>query len=294
MKEHPPLTLNNYRAGISHLTSLTESEIRLDDYLQQHFNEIPFHGIVDIAVNAGVSKATVGRFLARLGFTGYAEFRRQAESALLLQKMDSPYDVVNRHQNAPESSATQLVAEFSGNIARLFEQFQQSLNISSLQAFTALLLDETRHIYVVGPSSSLAMATHFVTLIKYFRSQVTLLSLDPGELPKSLLTISPQDVLIVFSYYRFNSMALRVAGWFRSRNASVVLITNAESNPYGKYCNFQFILPSDSGSVFKSRLVGFAFIELTLHMAFARRENAGNFAELEELFSYFDTFTPGL
>lgn len=294
MKEHPLLTLNHYQNGIAQLPVLTESEVRLDEYLQHHFNEIPFHGIVDIAQNAGVSKATIGRFLARLGYTGYAEFRRNVEAALQSQKMDSPFDVATRTPPVSEATAPQIVANFSDAVGRLFTEFQQSLNINSLEEFTALLLDEERHLYVVGPSSSLAMATHFVTLIKYFRTQVTLLSLDSGELPKSLLSVAPGDVLIVFSYYRFNNMALRVAGWFRNRQASVVLITNSESNPYGKYCNQQFILPSETGSVFKSRLIGFAFIELVLHMAFASGAGQGNFAELEELFSYFETFSPGV
>lgn len=294
MKEYPPLTLSHYQVGIAQLEALTESENRLDDYLQHHFNEIPFHGIVDIAQNAGVSKATIGRFLARLGFTGYAEFRRNVEAALLSQKMDSPFDIAARPPTVPEVSGPQIVANFSEAIGQMFTEFQQLLNINSLEEFTALLLDEKRHLYVVGPSSSLAMAIHFVTLIKYFRTQVTLLSLDSGELPKSLLSVAPGDVLIVFSYYRFNSMALRVAGWFRTRQASVVLITNSESNPYGKYCNQQFILPSETGSVFKSRLIGFAFIELVLHLTFASGTGQGNFAELEELFSYFETFSPGV
>lgn len=294
MKEYPPLTLSQYQSGIAQLRSLTESEFRLDDYLQHHFNEIPFHGIVDIAQNAGVSKATIGRFLARLGYTGYAEFRRNVEAALLSQKMDSPYDVATRTSPVPELTTPQRVANFSNSIGRLLAEFQQSLNINNLEEFTALLLDEKRHLYVVGPSSSLAMATHFVTLIKYFRHQVTLLSLDSGELPKSLLSVSPQDVLVVFSYYRFNNMALRVAGWFRNHQATVVLVTNSESNPYGKYCNLQFILPSETGSVFKSRLTGFAFTELVLHMTFASDKGLGNFAELEELFSYFETFSPGV
>lgn len=68
------------------LCSLTESEHRLDAYMREHFNELPFHGIIDIARNAMVSKATVGRFLNKLGFIGYADFRRALENTLTLQK----------------------------------------------------------------------------------------------------------------------------------------------------------------------------------------------------------------
>lgn len=69
-----------------------------------------------------------------------------------------------------------------------------------------------------------------------------------------------------------------------------MLITNSESNPYGKFCNLQFVLPSDTQSVFKSRIVGFFFIELVLHLAYEKGEGEGNFEQLEELFVFLKPF----
>ncbi|HAM0767031.1 TPA: SIS domain-containing protein, partial [Escherichia coli] len=170
--------------------------------------------------------------------------------------------------------------------------FKDNINIDSLDKFIDIILNTNRHIYVIGPASSYAMAKHFTTLIKYFRDRVTLLSMDVGELPKSLLTVTDQDVLIVFSYYRFNRVVIRVTEWCCKKGATVVLITNSESNPYGKFCNLQFVLPSDTQSVFKSRIVGFFFIELVLHLAYEKGEGEGNFEQLEELFVFFETFSP--
>ena len=52
------------------------------------------------------------------------------------------------------------------------------------------------------------------------------------------------------------------------------------------------MLPSDTLSVFKSRIVGFFFIELVLHLAYEKGEGEGNFEQLEELFVFFETFSP--
>ena len=288
-----PLTLDEYKANTAHLSALTESEQRLDNYIRDHFNEIPYHGIVDIANNAAVSKATIGRFLNKLGFTGYAAFRRVVEESLSPQKMISPYELAARSPARDHVATEQVVTEFNNNVAGLFANFKESIDINSLNQFIDIILNDERKLYVVGPSSSHAMATHFVTLIKYFRDRVTLLSLDAGELPKSLLNLTDNDVLIVFSYYRFNNMALRIAEWFRSKKALVVLITNSESNPYGKFCSLQFVLPSDTHSVFKSRIIGFFFIELTLHLAYEKGGGEGNFEQLEDLFGFFETFSSG-
>lgn len=53
---------------------LTESECRLNEYINKHFNELPYHGIVDLSQNAMVSKATIGRFLNKIGFYGLCCF----------------------------------------------------------------------------------------------------------------------------------------------------------------------------------------------------------------------------
>lgn len=292
MKNNVPLTLEDYISQTAKLEALTESEYRLDDYIQKHFSELPFHGIVDLARNAAVSKATVGRFLNKLGYTGYAAFRRALEDTLLQQKLVPPFELASRAQEKPKASTAEIVAEFNKNVSALFESFKNSIDIQSLDEFIKLILDAERRIYVIGPSSSHAMAEHFTTLIKYFRDKVTLLSVDAGDLPKSLLNISSQDVLIVFSYYRFNRVVIRVTEWFRKKDAVVVLLTNSESNPYGKFCNLQFVLPSDAQSVFKSRIIGFFFVELVLHLAYEQGEGEGNFDQLEELFVFFETFSP--
>ncbi|MEF3109996.1 MurR/RpiR family transcriptional regulator [Raoultella sp. WB_B2P2-3] len=288
-----PLTLEKYKINTAHLSTLTESEQRLDHYIREHFNEIPYHGIIDVAQNASVSKATIGRFLNKIGFTGYAAFRYVVEESLAAQKMISPYELAIPTQMRDKVATEQVVAEFNNNVTTLFESYKNSIDIKSLNHLIDIILDTERRVFVVGPSSSHAMATHFVTLVKYFRDHVTLLSLDAGELPKSLLNLSEKDTLIVFSYYRFNNMALRIAKLFRNKKATVVLITNSESNPYGKFCNLQFVLPSDTHSVFKSRIIGFSFIELTLHLAYEKGEGEGNFEQLEELFVFFDTFSSG-
>ncbi|OVZ85287.1 MurR/RpiR family transcriptional regulator [Yersinia alsatica] len=292
MKVNNLLTLEKYISQTIQLNSLTESECRLDAYIQGHFNELPFHGIVDLARNAMVSKATVGRFLNKLGFTGYSAFRRELEEALSQQKLIPPFELVSRAHEKAKVTTAEIVSEFNKNVTMLFESFKDNIDIESLDEFISLILDTDRHLYVIGPSSSHAMAKHFTTLVKYFRDKVTLLSVDVGDLPKDLLNLSTKDVLITFSYYRFNRVVIRVTEWFRKKDAVVVLITNSESNPYGKFCNLQFVLPSDVQSVFKSRIISFFFVELVLHLAYEKGEGEGNFEQLEELFVFFELFSP--
>lgn len=285
------LSLDEYNSLTKSIGELTESECRLNKYINKHFNELPYHGIVDLSQNAAVSKATIGRFLNKAGFTGYAAFRRALDTTLSENKISAPFEKNIRQRNKGTITTEHIVGEFTQRVSSLFAGFKNSININNLNDFITLVLNDQRHIYAVGPSSSHAMAIHFCTLLKYFRSNITLLPTDISELPKCLTDIKEDNVLVVFSYYRFNRVALNIAKWFRKKNASVVLITNSEANPYGKFCELQFVVPSDAQSIFQSRIIGFFFIELILHLAYEKGESEGNFAQLEELFDFFETFS---
>ena len=252
------LSLDEYNLLTLNMGDLTESECRLNEYINKHFNELPYHGIVDLSQNAMVSKATIGRFLNKIGFTGYAAFRKALDITLSKNKISAPFEKNIKLRNNPSITTESIVTDFTHKVSELFNQFKNNIDIESLNAFIDLVLNNQRHIYVVGPSSSHAMATHFCTLLKYFRSDIT---------------------------------ALNIAKWFRKKNAVVVLVTNSEANPYGKFCDLQFVLPSDVQSIFQSRILGFFFIELILHLAYEKGDNEGNFAQLEELFVFFETFS---
>lgn len=167
-----------------------------------------------------VSKATIGRFLNKIGFTGYAAFRKALDITLSKNKISAPFEKNSKLRNNPSITTESIVTDFTCKVSELFNQFKNNIDIESLNAFIDLVLNNQRHIYVVGPSSSHAMATHFCTLLKYFRSDITLLPTDISELPKCLINIEEKDVLIVFSYYRFNRVALNIAKWFRKRMLS--------------------------------------------------------------------------
>ncbi|MGL4517828.1 MAG: MurR/RpiR family transcriptional regulator [Shewanella sp.] len=154
-----------------------------------------------------------------------------------------------------------------------------------------MLLKKKRTIYVVGPASSHSLALHFSTLLKYSRSNVVLLPLDKGELPKAMLGITDDDVLVAFSYYRFSPVVLDIIKYFNNKHAFIAMVTNTHSNPYGIYSNMQFVLPSDVDSIFHSRTIGFLFVELLLFLIQKASRNNDNFENLEELFKFFGTFS---
>ena len=285
------LDLATYKQLAEQLQPLTESEATLHNFIVTHFEELSYYGIIDLAQKAKISKATIGRYLNKLGFTGYAAFKKALKKDLVSQTMVSPIEANKAKASSMPVETKQEVQRYIGNVVGLTEQFSQELNITELEKLAALIAEKKRTIYVVGPASSRALAIHFSTLLKYSRAEVVLLPLDRGELPKALLGVQKQDVLVAFSYYRFNPVVIDITRFFSNKQAHVTVITNTQSNPYGKYSNMQYVLPSDVDSIFHSRTIGFLFIELLLFLVQRQTGEDDNFEELEGLFKFFGTFS---
>ncbi len=287
----PYFNLSQYQHRVSKLQPLTESEAKLDHFINEHFDQLSYYGIIDVAQKAKISKATIGRYLTRLGFSGYSEFKQALAQQAHDHTMIAPIEAQKSQcENTAEDNA-HAAQTYLGNIEQLIQDFSQHINIKDINTLVDLLLDKTRKIYVVGPASSSALAIHFSSLLKYSRSDITLLSLDKSELPKALLGLSSQDVLVVFSYYRFNPMVVDICHFFYSKQAQVSVITNTHSHPYGKYCDISFVLPSDADSIFHSRAIAFIFIEMLLYLVQKNSKDDGNFEELEQMFQFFNTFS---
>jgi DNA-binding MurR/RpiR family transcriptional regulator len=289
MKDH--LDLTTYKQLAEQIKPFTESEAALNTFIIEHFGELSYYGIVDLAQKAKVSKATIGRYLNKLGYTGYSAFKHALKQSLFAHDIVTPIDANKAKSQVQSTNTREEALRYIGNVSQLIDQFSTDLDITELEKLAKLIADKNRTIYVVGSASSRALAIHFTTLLKYSRSNVVLLSLDKGELPKRLIGINEHDVLIAFSYYRFNPVVLDITKYFDHKNAHVTVVTNTQSNPYSIYSNAQYVLPSDVDSIFHSRTIGFLFVELLLFLVQREVRDDDNFEELESLFKFFGVFS---
>lgn len=285
------LNLATYKQLADQFKPFTESETHLHEFIIMHFEELSYYGIIDLAQKAQTSKATIGRYLKKLGFTGYSAFKNALKQNQIVHNFASPIQAKKNSASKDHPDPLADAQRYISNVRQLIEQFSNKLDTRQLNELSHLIADKKRTVYVAGPASSRALAIHFSTLLKYCRSDVVILPLDKSELPKSLLGIKENDLLIVFSYYRFNPVVLDIAKFFNQNNAHVTVVTNTHSNPYGIFANMQFILPSNVDSIFQSRTIGFLFVELLLFLVQQKTENDDNFDELESLFKFFGTFS---
>lgn len=277
-----------YLSLVENAAPLTHSEHRINKYILRHFVSIYFQNIEQVSIGCAVSKSSVGRYLNKLGFSGYNHFKNSIEKGNVdyaylekIKKTSNTNDVVNYTHN--------VVDEYAGYIESLCAQIRGDLTLIDLDRISECILNAST-VYVVGASVSGVAATFFSQINSYIRNNIVVLPLDGNELAKRLTNVTNNDLLIAFSYWPHNKLVVNIARYFKSKNAIGIALTNANSNPFSAYCEHVIYLPNKESGIFKSRIKLFLFCEIISTIIFFKSGGRTRIPEIEELTLFFNVF----
>lgn len=273
--------------AVNGLGALTAAEQRITQYFMKHYTMLPFAKIDELCKQIGVGKATLGRFLQHLGFSGFLEFKKQVADDLALtlttpveryetlQPVDSKGNVLQSHYDEVMSNMTKTFATISESDFELAVEYMQN---------------PKGKLYVIGSASSEALANYFYLLARYLRKDVIWLKSDISTLPHQLVDVSEDDVLFAISYHRFSTITIRLVKWFNQFGGRIILVTDQPVNPFVAYCDIQFSVESASQGFFNNRASGFALIEAFIKGLSKQKEKNNRFNRIEGLFEEFSIF----
>ncbi|WP_115716981.1 MurR/RpiR family transcriptional regulator [Gallaecimonas mangrovi] len=287
MPDAEVLNLADYKEKVALLQHLPESELKVAGYIERIFKELSYYGITDIANTCGVSKATIGRFLNKIGFLGYTRFKIAVVNSLETARHPYPLEAAN---NGMEIENEPMFDSHIHDVVNNLYDSSESISAQDFDEAASHLADGSRSLYIIGPASSGALAVYFSTFIRYVRPDVHRLSLDTSFLPHNLLDVDENSVLFVVSFYRFNVEAAKITKWFKKKGATVIVLSNTQANPYSPYSDIELIVASKTRSIFQSRSSGLVLIEALLRKIAQQNLNKERMESLEELFGEFNTF----
>ncbi|WP_318401475.1 MurR/RpiR family transcriptional regulator [Photobacterium leiognathi] len=273
--------------AVNNLGTLTSAEERITQYFIAHYTTLPFAKIDELCKQIGVGKATLGRFLQHLGFTGFLEFKKQVTDEFA-QTLTTP---IERYESTQQTVSEHSILEkhydeVISNIAASFAQISES----DFNRAIDYMQEQKGKLYVIGSASSEALANYFYLLARYLRKDVILLKADISTLPHQLADITKDDILLAISYHRFSTTTLRLVKWFHQHGGKIIFVTDQPVNPFVAYCDIQFSVESTSEGFFNNRTAGFALIELFIKGLSRQKEKNDRFKRIESLFDEFKVF----
>ena len=275
---------------IRRLKRLTPSEAKIADYICGHHPEVAFENVTSISRNTGVSKATVVRFIKRLGFEGFARFHEKLR-ADMMEEYASPKQRFTLMKQQLEGDGDLL----GQNVSVIMKNLQQALariDRDLFEQIARLISEDGRHLYVIGQRTSFGLAYMFHSLLGYVRPRTTFLEMQPAMLPDVLAEIGPADMLFAVSFRRYARITRQVARHFAARGATVMALVDSEFSPLADFASLQLVVPSEGLAMFRSRCAATAVLESLAIAALQYGDGAGGdrSAALEALFDEFGVY----
>jgi DNA-binding MurR/RpiR family transcriptional regulator len=176
------------------LGKLHPAERRLGEFLCDFPGELASYNAQELAQLANVSKATVSRFVRRLGFENYEHARRlareesQTGSRLFLSHAGNKYDA--------EWLAADI-AQCKENLERTFSRMGEA----ELDGFARRLLS-SRKVWVVGFRSSFSFATYLQWQLTQVIENIVAIPRGGETLGEHLSGVAGNDCVVVFALRR--------------------------------------------------------------------------------------------
>ena len=206
---------------------LSETEIKISEYILAHPNEVISLSIQQLAQRTFTSTATITRYCRKMQTDGFTDFKvrltRELSTSPRGQRVrdDLPFN---------KNESTNQILESILNLN--YQSMQDTYNSIDQQQLNrvARAIHQSPHIYLYGTGQSLILCQDFQYKLFRIEKDCNLESAVGFQFMKT--HTQPKDSLaIVISYYGTSINNLRIMTSLKDRNVPIVLITGPNDNP---------------------------------------------------------------
>jgi DNA-binding MurR/RpiR family transcriptional regulator len=200
------------------LPDLHPAEKRLGEFVCDFPGELASYSAQELAALAHVSKATVTRFIQRLGYENYEEARRHARAE---KQTGSRLFLAS---SADPTSSQSVTAHIAQGIANLEATF---LSISDAQIETvAATMMQARKVWVLGFRSSHPFASYLQWQLTQVIEGIVAIPGAGQTLGEHLVSLREDDVVIFFAMRRRIAQIDMILAQIRKSKAKLLYITD--------------------------------------------------------------------
>ena len=248
--------------------TFSKGQRRIAGYITESYDKAAFMTASRLGKIVGVSESTVVRFAVELGFDGYPEMQK-AMQEMVMNRLTS----VQRIEVANDRIGNQdILTKVLNADADKLRQTADTISRESFQSAIDAIL-KARRIYILGVRSAAPLANFAGYYMNYMFEDIRVITASgAGEMFENLVGITPEDVVIAFSFPRYSSATLKAAQYCREVGATVVAITNSTLSPLAVNADYVLLAKSDMVSLVDSLVAPLSVVNALLVALASARE----------------------
>jgi DNA-binding MurR/RpiR family transcriptional regulator len=277
---------------IREIGRMTPSEVRIAEHMESVYPMVALETVTTICEYANVGRATVVRFVQKLGYESYSQFQRDLHAEILQRLQSSPRESADHRPKQADAEAN-LFRRHCDQVIRNVNEAAIRNDYDLIKKAARVLARCKGDIYIMGHRTSFALAAFFHYQLDYLRDGVRLCSDFWGNLSNSVSRIVSEDLLFLFFNSRYSRLSEMVAHWFAEHGCGIILLTDREANPLSQVATLQLVAPSEGIGFFESRAATFAVFEtLSNLVAVEMKDQLENrFEKFENAINAFGVFS---
>jgi len=249
----------------------TKSERKIVDYVLEHQAETQYISITDLSAVCDVAVSTISVFCRKLKLGGFNDFKLELARAALLngpQQQEAGIGEILPEDTLPAvmSKVLHTVQDAAGRAYHMLEEPAVDRAVSLLVgARQVVCLGQGNHSIV-----SLAAWAQFSTNSNKFKTIQ-----DSHLQTVALATLTPEDVVLYFTYSGATHEVMEAAEVIRERGAKLILVTRYLNSPASAYADTVLLCgPNEQPMRFGSTaaLIAQLYVVEVLLSEFKRRE----------------------
>lgn len=268
--------------------TLSKGKKKIAQTVLSDYDKVAYMTAAKLSEMVGVSESTVVRFAIELGFDGYPEFQHAVQE-LVRAKLTPNQRIriaeerlvgVNPIENVMTSDA---------------EKIKYTMHSIDRASFSAAIdaIVSAENVYIFGVRSSAFLAGFFNFNLGMIQDNVRLVQpTSSSEVFEQILEIGKRDVLIAISFPRYSAKIVNAVKYARSRNATIIALTDSVQSPLAEHANCLLTAQSDMASFVDSLVAPLSIIDALLVAVTQRRgdEVRERFDRLERVWDEYDVY----
>ena len=268
--------------------TFSKGQKRIARYITDSYDKAAFMTANRLGKTVGVSESTVVRFAVDLGFDGYPSMQK-AMREMVLNRLTSVQRIEVANNRFGDQDVVSMVLHSD------MEKLRQTSELLSRETFADAVnaILKAKRVYILGVRSAAPLANFLGYYLNYMFNNVHVLSgLSAGEMFEKIVGITPEDVVIAFSFPRYSSSTTKGARYCRSAGATVIGITDSADSPLGLCSDHVLLAKSDMVSLVDSLVAPLSVVNALIVAVAAKREKElhRTFDALERIWDQYNVY----
>lgn len=265
---------------------LSKSHRRIAECIVSHYDKAAFMTASRLGEYVGVSESTVVRFASALGYEGYPQLQKALQE-LIRHRLTAS----QRFEMTSDMDQTQVLSKVLKADMQNIRSTIDELDVQIFENVVERILN-ANDIYVLGLRASAPLAQFLTHYLKFVFKNVHLVTSGISDVFEQLSRIDEGDLLIGISFPRYSARTLEAMQFARSRNATLVAITDGPLSPLHSAADLCLTAKSEMASFVDSLAAPLSVINaLIVALGQRRRQQVTQyFDQLEDIWDEYKVY----